>query len=121
MKKSKRKRLKNEERLLVYEKCKGHCAYCGCEIEFSKMQVDHVHSIYTGGSDELENMLPSCRSCNHYKSTMTIEDFRKALTRMPDVLLRDCTTYRIAERFGIVKSNSDPVLFYFELHNINQK
>lgn len=26
----------------VYDKCGGHCAYCGKEIAYKDMQVDHV-------------------------------------------------------------------------------
>ena len=28
----------------VYDKCYGHCGYCGCEITFKEMQVDHIVS-----------------------------------------------------------------------------
>lgn len=29
-------------RQLVYDKCGGHCAYCGKEIAYKDMQVDHI-------------------------------------------------------------------------------
>lgn len=38
----KRRKLSKTERMAVYQKTKGHCAYCGCALEFSAMQVDHV-------------------------------------------------------------------------------
>jgi len=109
-----RKRLTQAERQEVYNKCNGHCAYCGCELEYKDMQVDHVEAILTGGSDTLDNMLPACRSCNHYKSSMTLEMFRHNLERMPIVLERDCVTYKIAKRFGIVKPVKKKVKFYYE-------
>lgn len=28
----------------VYAKYNGHCAYCGCEIDYKDMQVDHIKS-----------------------------------------------------------------------------
>lgn len=31
-----------EERLKVYNKYGGRCAYCGREIEYKDMQVDHI-------------------------------------------------------------------------------
>ena len=37
-----RRRLTKEERRAVYDKTHGHCAYCGCNIGFEDMQVDHV-------------------------------------------------------------------------------
>ena len=45
MKIPKRRKLSKEERMKVYEKCKGYCAYCGCALEYKDMQVDHVNPI----------------------------------------------------------------------------
>lgn len=110
----KRRRLTRDERIQIYNKCNGHCAYCGCELEYKDMQVDHVKAIQAGGADTLDNMIPACRSCNHYKSVMDIKTFRKCLERMPTVLERDCVTYKIAKRFGIVQLVKEKVKFYFE-------
>ena len=38
----KRRVLNKAQRLAIYEKTGGHCAYCGTKIEHSKMQADHV-------------------------------------------------------------------------------
>ncbi|MEG0780029.1 MAG: HNH endonuclease signature motif containing protein, partial [Oscillospiraceae bacterium] len=78
------------------------------------MQVDHVVPLKRGGVDEFENMLPACRSCNHYKSSMTLDGFRAALERMPGVLMRDSVTYKNAVRFGLVAPSPHKVRFYFE-------
>ena len=65
---SARNKLTAAERSIVYEKFGGHCAYCGCAIAYEDMQVDHFLPIRGGAErDELGNMLPACRSCNHYK------------------------------------------------------
>lgn len=110
----KRKRLSKEERISVYEKCGGRCAYCGCEIEYKDMQVDHVKPLRIGGADELCNMLPACRSCNHYKATLDVEGFRKYLSGIHKRLVRDSVAYQVAERFGVVNHISDEITFYFE-------
>ncbi len=111
----KRKKITKEQRMAVYNKFGGHCAYCGCEIDLSNMQVDHIKALERGGTDDMDNLYPACRSCNHYKHTFTVEDFREALERMPSVLMRDSVTYKIAVRFGIIKHISNPkVVFYFE-------
>lgn len=109
-----RHRLSLAEREAVYNKMSGRCAYCGKPIAFGAMQVDHVVPLRKGGEDTLENMLPACRSCNHYKSTLTVEQFRVAVARMPEVLMRDCVTYKTAVRFGVVWPIQKPVTFYFE-------
>jgi hypothetical protein len=64
--------------------------------------------------DTIENMLPACRSCNNYKSTLTIEKFRDAIGKWPEVLNSGNVTYRNAVRFGQVKPTPHPVVFYFE-------
>ena len=39
---AKRKVIPKSIRMTVYQKCHGHCAYCGCDLEYKDMQVDHV-------------------------------------------------------------------------------
>lgn len=63
----KRRRLTSAERRAVYDKMGGRCAYCGEQLNYEDMQVDHVVALRSKGEDDLANMLPACRSCNHYK------------------------------------------------------
>jgi hypothetical protein len=81
------------------------------------MQVDHIVPLCKGGADDIDNMAPSCRSCNHFKGGSTLESFRERVERWPDVLARDSVTYRNAVRFGLVKPNPQKVKFYFEKWN----
>lgn len=111
----KRKRFSAKEREQVYNKCNGHCAYCGCELKIKDMQIDHIQSLcWHDGTNEMSNLLPACRSCNHYKGTSTLENFRRNLERMPQVLMRDSVTYRIAARYRLVVPKEHKVKFYFE-------
>ena len=114
MAESKRIRLSKADREAIYDMYAGHCAYCGEKITLKDMQVDHMQPLRKGGADELSNMVPACRSCNHYKSTLTVDQFREYLSRIHSRLLRDSVAYRVAERFGIVKYHPDPIVFYFE-------
>lgn len=110
----KRKKLTKGQRMTVYNKFRGHCAYCGCELEYKDMQADHIEPLELGGADDMDNLFPACRSCNHYKNTFTVERFREALECMPSVLMRDSVTYKNAVRFGIIKIANPKVVFYFE-------
>ena len=110
----KRKQIKSRDRAEMYAKMNGRCAYCGTPIELKGMQIDHVEPLYLGGKDELWNMLPACNSCNHYKGTYTLEKFRAAIERWPQVLNRDSATFRNAARFGMVQATPHKVVFYFE-------
>lgn len=112
---TKRKKLTKSERQQIYAMFDGHCAYCGCEITLQQMQADHVEPLELGGKDDMTNLFPACRSCNHYKHTLTVEKFRRAVEHMPDVLIRDNVTYKNAVRFGLIKHPQNPhIVFYFE-------
>ena len=120
---SERKKLSKEKRMTVYEKYGGRCAYCGCEIEYKKMQIDHIEPIYkyetayqTGNADwldDVKNLLPACRMCNFYKSTMTIEQFRERLQTVHD-RLEKTFIYRLAKKYGLVVEKHKNVVFFFE-------
>lgn len=125
----KRKALSKKTRQLVYEKYHGHCAYCGCELAYKDMQVDHVDSYSLndpnsrGGHkykksveqlNQLDNLMPSCRMCNFYKGAGSIEDFRQKLqeTLLPNTVRP--FQFRLAEKYGLVERHEKPIRFYFE-------
>lgn len=120
----KRRKISPEERENIYLKYNKHCAYCGIEIKYSEMEVDHLIPIYhfemkpelqNKTPDCFENLMPSCRSCNRYKDTYDIETFRKVVTSIPHKLRRDHKIFSIGERYGLVKTiSTEPVQFYFE-------
>lgn len=109
-----RRKLTKTEREEVYKKCHGHCAYCGQPIKYEDMQVDHVKPLRLNGEDAIENMLPSCRSCNHYKRGNSLEAFRKLVENIPDKLSRDSYIYRVGIRFKNIKPEKQKIVFYFE-------
>jgi 5-methylcytosine-specific restriction endonuclease McrA len=116
----KRKPIPKKIREQVYNKYGGHCAYCGCPLEYKDMQVDHIESVYTSSllkkevNDSIENYMPSCRMCNFYKSTSTIEQFRNNLKNMLMRNVRLPFDYRLALKYGLIKEDIKPIIFYFE-------
>ena len=115
---------------MVYEKYGGHCAYCGCELAYKDMQVDHLDPYYLNNPwdhyghtvkktedemNELDNLMPSCRMCNFYKSGGTLESFRE---RLLDTLLPNACRpfqFRLAEKYGLVERHEKrKIFFYFE-------
>ena len=109
-----RNQLPKNFREQVYQKYNGHCAYCGCELEYKDMQVDHVISVYgKDGSNDLYNLMPACRMCNFYKSTFTVDEFRKNLETLHE-RLRKPFIYRLALKYGLIEEHKKDVVFYFE-------
>ncbi len=110
----KRKPIPKKVRQQVYKMYDGHCAYCGCELEYKDMQVDHVESWYVhNGKDEIDNYKPACRMCNFYKSTMGLEEFREQLETMSDRLEKQFI-YRLGKKYGLILETNKKVKFYFE-------
>ena len=64
--------------------------------------------------DVIENMAPSCFSCNSYKHSMSLETFRKQVGLLVERLNKSFTQYKIAKRFGLIEEKQNPVVFYFE-------
>ena len=111
---TKRKSIPKSVRMQVYKKYDGHCAYCGCNLEYKDMQVDHINPLYWhNGEDSIENYNPACRMCNFYKSAYTVEKFREQIQTIRDRLERNFI-YRLAKKYGVVKESTDPIRFYFE-------
>ena len=110
----KRKSIPKKIREQVYQKFDGHCAYCGCELAYKDMQVDHVISVYgKNGSNDIDNLMPACRMCNFYKSIFSLEDFRKNLESLHE-RLRKPFIYSLALKYGLITEHKDKIVFYFE-------
>ena len=68
------------KREAVYDKTNGHCYYCGVVLVVGKkganqFQIDHMTPVRRGGTEDLDNLVPSCRACNCSKGPMTAEEF----------------------------------------------
>ena len=96
--KIKRRRLSASERNYFYKMYGGRCAYCGTQITFRGMQIDHKIPLAINGEDTKENMLPACRTCRRIKGNSDIGYFRKTISHI------------IFRYTGI----NEPVRFYFE-------
>jgi 5-methylcytosine-specific restriction endonuclease McrA len=127
------KKLKKAEREAVFQKFDGHCAYCAEQLPDKGWHADHMlpvgritryctakrRYIYTGVSrnpqnDNLENLVPACKSCNLLKRDMSIEQFRTLLQNFTRSLTRDDVRYRAAKRFSTIVETEIPVIFLFE-------
>jgi len=120
-------------RVDVYNKCSGHCAYCGKEITIKEMQIDHIKPLYRNdkdetlvvwgverGTDDMDNLNPSCVRCNKWKSTFSLEMFREVVQNSINRLERDTPNFRLAKDYGLLNVTENKVIFYFEVQsNLN--
>ncbi len=104
----------------VYKKYNGHCAYCGRVIELRAMQVDHMVPKMRGGTDDIENLMPACRLCNHYKRAESLDYFREAIETIPKKLIERQYIYKVGSAYGFWNGEQRNVIFYFEKENALQ-
>lgn len=67
-------------RSAVLAKTSGKCVYCGVILSTKggrpdSYEPDHVLPVKEGGSDDVANLVPSCRSCNSKKRAKTLVKF----------------------------------------------
>ena len=118
-------------RLEVWKKYGCRCAYCGKPVPYEKMQVDHLWPkcldsetawVHNGKehvrvpSDSIENLMPACRQCNHYKRASVLEEYRVLLktliTRCRKVYIN-----KVAELYGIYQFQEWDGVFFFEKYD----
>lgn len=116
-----RKAISKTTRQKVYAKYNGHCAYCGKEISYKQMQVDHfipafkVELGYDAETLESEsNLMPTCWRCNHYKRGETLEHFRKNIEQIPCKLNARQYIFKVGVDYGFFSPEPRKVEFYFE-------
>lgn len=127
----------------------GRCAYCGCEL-LNGWHVDHVKPVlrdwefvrdgrgnlttkngvtvtrqtgklFRPENDTPENLFPACIPCNIDKGASELDDWRIYLHERIVVKLREnSSTFRHAERFGVVSISPAPLVFWFEKYIANQ-
>ena len=129
---------RKNDRYKVYNKYDGHCAYCGTEIKYKEMQVDHIIPLANFSSqvqnshrqipkflrhltyndlNHFDNLNPSCRKCNNFKATFSLQTFREQIKLQVERLNSYITQYQRAKKFGLVIETKNEVVFYFEKHS----
>jgi len=128
-----------KDRKIIFNKYDGHCAYCGDLLqkgwhvdEMLAVKRNHKYDkskqkfVWDGTYQHperlnIDNQMPSCPSCNINKHSGTIEDFRNLISGFMKHLNEVNTQYKIAKRYGLVKEEVKPVVFFFEKFNRNEK
>jgi len=68
----------------VYDKNDGYCWHCGKKLSFQNYgksgergawEIDHSIPLAQGGTDHLNNLVPSCIACNRSKQDLNSRQF----------------------------------------------
>ena len=121
-----------KQRLIIFNKYGGRCAYCGNPITLKDFQVDHYfpkrcNNYYRKqlrlsyidpkerfNAEDISNKMPSCKTCNHYKHSEWPESWRVTMKTLHTRIKKHYIN-RVAMAYGIIP---DVVpfdgIFYFE-------
>lgn len=102
-------------RIKVHDKYNKKCAYCGNKISLEEMKIDHLIPQSKGGTDDLENLMPSCEICNHYKDSHNFNKF-KYLVNNIIVKIKKLYIIKVAIRYNLIQFKEFSG-FYFETLN----
>jgi 5-methylcytosine-specific restriction endonuclease McrA len=94
-------------------------------MKIKEMQVDHLVSQfhfkfkmaekYTDNElNDINNLMPSCRVCNKWKSCHSLEAFRFEIKEQLKRLNEYSSNFRLAKKYGLVEEKPQSILFYFE-------
>ena len=117
------------DRELVRQKFGGNCSYCGCELD-KRFHCDHLKPIVRSKStnklekpenDNLENLMPSCPSCNVIKNSNSLEEFRRIIKQFVFSLNNYSTQYKFAKKYGLIQENDIQIKFHFEKYEMQGK
>ena len=88
------KKFSTSKRKCVFDKTEGRCSMCGGflqnETPFlnSYMQIDHLIPKSKGGTNDISNLMPICKSCNSSKRDRTSIDIALSIRNKLDELFR---------------------------------
>lgn len=70
----KRRPLSRKTRFEVLKRDKFTCQYCGRQAPEVVLHVDHITPVSKGGTNDITNLVTSCRECNLGKSNRELSD-----------------------------------------------
>ena len=63
----------------IKKKFKNRCYYCNSKKE---LEIEHVKPIKLGGSNNINNIVPSCKNCNRRKHARSPEEWALTIGKL---------------------------------------
>lgn len=70
-----------EDWKVLLRRFRFRCAYCSVRLTNRTRSIDHVIALTRGGTNEITNLVPSCRRCNQRKGVLRVEEFFAVLKK----------------------------------------
>lgn len=113
--------LSKSKRFAIFERDGFACMYCGRQPPEIVLEVDHIHPISDGGTDDDANLVTACFDCNRGKSDKVIKSRPVASEESSELRLERIEQMRAMleiaaqERELIDQENYRLACYWFEL------
>lgn len=71
---AKRKSISKKIRFEVFKRDKFICQYCGRQSPNVILEIDHIEPVSKGGTNDILNLITSCKDCNRGKTNVRLDD-----------------------------------------------
>ncbi len=105
------------DRNYLYEREGHHCFHCGKALRRDQVSVDHYLPKSAGGTNDLFNVVCSCRKCNRYKKSAIPGDWQGVQLKLFRKLIEDHKIGAVDDTINWMEMENDTR----ELRNIFQK
>ena len=87
-------------REFIFFRSNGKCSYCGKQAQ----EIDHIVPRSKGGTNSVDNLTATCRSCNERKSNLSLKEFGKLVGKdfskiEPKTLLKHASIVQSARNY----------------------
>ena len=65
---------RNKEKLYIYYRENKKCFYCSKNLSFKQMSIDHFYPLSKGGTNDIFNIVCSCKKCNREKENTVLKN-----------------------------------------------
>jgi 5-methylcytosine-specific restriction endonuclease McrA len=69
-----RKSVSKKVRFEVFKRDKFICQYCGRHAPNIILEIDHIEPVSKGGTNDILNLITSCKECNRGKTNVQLDD-----------------------------------------------
>lgn len=71
--------LRNKDKLYIYKRDNKKCFYCAKKLLLKQITLDHYLPLSKGGTDDIFNVVISCKKCNKLKNDSIPDQFEETI------------------------------------------
>ena len=76
-----RKRVSENKRMDVADRDGWECRYCGVELDYDSLEIDHRRPVSKRGTNRRRNLQATCQRCNREKGNKTHKQYMRWLKK----------------------------------------